>query len=284
MSSQDAQDRGKAHRGRRTPYELVFTEGEFESITFPRIAREAEENGVDPSEPERFEFLSVAADVVREVTPDEAPPEAIDQYRLLLFHAFNFWRAGRRLMVVETALARYLVESGTPIGGGELDLPSEALYLQLPANLFWSSISPDTPPEPIDGFFLCRSLRPDHRNELVSHLEVLVVLGIHRSRAGFSVIPLRTELDLAIADSLVGSERTGGDFSNVLPGGEISGLYSILTTGEVLKLIASVLTYARRHPRDLVEVATAEMAPDDQPPSTNLSHTRITLGTDLEEP
>jgi hypothetical protein len=157
-------------------------------------------------------------------------------------------------------------------------MPADAVYLQLPANLFWSSISPEVAPEPIDGFFLTRSFRRSHRDKLVAHLEVLIVLGIRRSRAGFSVIPLRSEMDPEIGEIWRTAERAGGDFSNTLPGGEISGLYSILTTNEVLKLLGRVLIYAERHPEDLLEVATAGSGHDGGAPLTHLSFTRITLG------
>jgi hypothetical protein len=257
---------------------LVFTEGDFESVVFPRIAREALENEVDPAEPERFEFLSVAADVIREVTPEDAPPEALDQYRLLLFHAFNFWRSGRPLFVLDPAAARFLVESTSSLQGWSFTMPADSIYLQLPANLFWSSISPEIAPEPIDGFFLTETVRPDHRRELVGHLEVLVVLGIRRSRAGFSVIPLRTELAPFADEVWATPERSGGDFRNVLPGGEISGLYSILTTGEVLKLLARVFAYADRHPQDLIAFPTGGGRHDGEPPPTHLAYTCITLG------
>lgn len=263
---------------RRTPYELVFTEGDFESVVFPRIVREAIENDVDIGEPERFEFLTVAADTIRELVPDEAPPDALDQYRALLFHAFNFWRAGRVLYIMDLAAARFLVESPQAMEGWAFSIPASAMYLQLPANLFWSSISPETPPEPIDGFFLTRSVRPDHRGRLVGHLEVLVVLGIHRSRAGFSVIPVRTELDPEEEDPWSPPERPNGDFKNVLPGGEIAGLYSILTTGEVLKLVARALAYVERHPTDLEEVPGTRAHEPGDPPPTHLGYTRITLG------
>jgi hypothetical protein len=41
----------------------------------------------------------------------------------------------------------------------------------------------------------------------------------------------------------------GRDFENVLPGGEMAGLYSILTTAEALKLVARLLWYVEATPR-----------------------------------
>ena len=37
------------------------------------------------------------------------------------------------------------------------------------------------------------------------------------------------------------------DFDNILPGGEMAGLYSILTTTEALKLLARALWYLDTH-------------------------------------
>ncbi len=262
---------------RRTPYEMVFIDGDFESNVFPRIRDEAAETGIDPTEPERFEFLSIAADVVRDLTPEGAGPEALDLYRLLLFHAYNFWRSGRRVFTLDTAAARFLVEAAIPLEGWSFEMPGDAVYLQLPANLFWSSITPSTPPEPIDGFFLTFSKRPDFRQRLVGHLEVLIVLGIHRSRAGFSVIPLSTEVGAGMEELWAAEPREDGDFHNVLPGGDISGLYSILTTTEVFKLIGRVFAHAARNPDALVEVIPDASRAEAEPPPSLLPITRIAL-------
>lgn len=275
-------------RARLTPYELVFTEGEFESRTFPRIRREAVEQAVDAAEPERFDFLSTAGEVLRQLVPEESPPDALDQYRALLYHAYHFWAAGRPLYTVEPAVARYLVESAPRLQGWAFRPPADACYLQLPANLFWSSIAPDTPPEPVDGFFLTSSETVGPQGVAFRTLELLVVLGIRRSRAGFSIIPLRMQLEGEISDWWEEAERTGGDFENVLPGGELSGLYSMLTTGEVFKLVAWICWYIDSFPESLRDIAAAEPGGDAQePPVSRLAYRQLTLegagaGPDLD--
>lgn len=268
-----------APSARMTPYELVFTGGEFEANVFPRISAEAEEQGVSTLRPEPFAFLSTAADVVREVTPEDAPPEALDQYRALLFHAYHFWRDGRKLYVIERAAARYLVEAGRSIDAGGATLPFSAAYLQLPTNLFWGSIDTTTPPEPIDGFFLTQHEGTDPLGEPFHRLELLMVLGIRRSRAGFSVIPLASELDESLDALLREPVRPEGDFANVLPGGEIDGLYSVLTAAEALKLVVRTFAYAGRNPEAVVPALPPETRPDAAvAPPTHLAHTLITLG------
>ncbi|MEX2583860.1 MAG: hypothetical protein WD766_11330 [Gemmatimonadota bacterium] len=269
-----------------SPYELVFTEGDFESRVFPRIRTEAEAQEVDALRRERFDFLSTAGEVVRQVTPEEAPPEALEQYRALLFHAYHFWHGGKRLYALDAAVARYLVETAPRLAEWEFSLPSSSVYLQLPANLFWSSISPETPPEPVDGFFVTTSDVSDPLGEPAQQIEILLVLGIRKSRAGFSVIPLLTETGRGIMEAWGAEGREDGDFTTDLPGGDIDGLYSILTTGEVLKLVGRVFWYIDSFPEGLVEVPALENVDDDDgPPASHLEYVRITLsGGGEEEP
>jgi len=265
---------------RLTPYELVFTEGDFESRIFPGILEEATAEKVDPLSRERFEFLSRVGDVVREMVTEDSPPEALEQYRAILYHAFNFWQGGRTLLVLESAAARYLVEAAPKLDEWDFRLPAESAYLQLPANLFWSSVSPESVPEPVDGFFVAAGTGTDPVGEPYRLLEVLVVLGIRRSRAGFSVIPLSTPVGAGIEAAWTGEQtREDGDFTNVLPGGEIAGLYSILTAGEVLKLVGRAFWYVDTAPESLLEVIRTEPRTEAEgPPPTNLAHVRITLG------
>ncbi len=253
-------------RPRLTPYELAFGEPVFEATTWPALLREAENADVDPAERQRFSFLSVGSDALREVIPPDAPAEALDQYRALLFHAFNFWRLGRRVYLAEPAVARFLVESAPDLGGWRFALPYPSVYVQLPANLFWASITPDSTPEPVDGFFATVADEADPLDIPFQRLEVLMVLGIRRERAGFSVIPFDTEVGRGIAPPWLAPEGrdTGKDFENTLPGGELSGLYSILTTAEAFKLLARVFWYTERNPTDVVlEEGTEGLAPED---------------------
>lgn len=268
-------------RARRTPYELVFASDGFEGQIFPKIHREAEVRGVDPLHLERFGFLSVAADAIRGLVPPEAPPEALEQHRALLFHAFNFWRYGKRLFLLEPAAARYLVEAAPALGDWEFSLPHPSVYVQLPPNLFWGSISPDSTPEPVDGFFAAVTDAEDGLGRPFQRLEVLVVLGIRRDRAGFSVIPFDTEVGPGIAAVWASAEgrEEGQDFQNILPGGELSGLYSILTTAEVLKLLARSFWYVDLFPESVSLEATPERDGEQgAPPRARLPFSRISLG------
>jgi hypothetical protein len=271
---------GGAARARLTPYELVFTE-RFESEVFPKIVAEANRHGVDLLQPDRFQLLAAVGDAVRDVVPPEAPPDALEQYRALLYHAFHFWSFEKRLYLLEPPTARYLVEAAPGLEGWELTVPQPSFYLQLPANLFWGSVSPEATPEPVDGFFVTSTTAEDALGLPFRRVAVLVVLGIRRHRAGFSVIPFDTEVGPGIAAewALPGGRETRADFQTVLPGGEIGGLYSILTTSEVLKLVARTLWYIDRFPEDLQleEPIAGEERPGEMP-LPRLPYHRIGLG------
>ncbi|HET7233972.1 MAG TPA: hypothetical protein VFJ16_28430 [Longimicrobium sp.] len=256
-----------------TPYEIAFGEAGLENRVFPRILAEAEEHGEDPASRERFAFLSLAGDAARDMAPPEAGGEALEEYRALLFHAVNFWRFGRRLYMLEPAVARYLVEASPVLDGWQFRLPTPSLYVQLPPKLFWASIATDVPPEPVDGFFATVADCRDPLGAAYQELNLLMVLGLRRGRAGFSVIPFETEVGPGIPATWAdGPGREGAkDFENILPGGEMSGLYSILTTTEALKLLARAMWYVDQNPGQVEPLAAPERRAEERPGSVPLS-------------
>jgi hypothetical protein len=277
----DAEERAAA-QPRLTPYELVFTEL-FETEVFPRIEAEGAAHDVDPLHPDHFPLLRAVGEAVRDVVPEEAPPEALEQYRALLYHAFCFWRYGKRLYLLDPPLARFLIEAEPAFEQWELAFPHPAFYLQLPTNLFWGSISPDATPEPVDGFFVSSSTADDPLGVPFQRVGILAVLGIRRNRAGFSVIPFDTEAGPGItAEWLSGEGREGGgDFKSSLPGGEMAGLYSILTVREVLKLLGRCFWYIDQFSEDVMLAEATEVTPveeDGALPPPRLEYFRVTLG------
>jgi len=228
---------------RVTPYELAFGEAGMEEHLFVAIEAEVDAGGIEATRLDRFTLIPAAERALRDLVPEEAPPEATEQHRVVLFHAFNFWRFGRRFFLLEPEVARGLVDDPPPIGPDKLPVPHPAFYVQFPANLFWASIAPDTPPEPVDGFFVTAFDGTDPLGDPFRHLHALMILGIRRNRAGFSAISLETESGPRIStDWLEQQARDGGsDFENVLPGGEMQGMYSILTIGEAQKLLGRAL-------------------------------------------
>lgn len=265
-----------------TPYEMAFGEAGFETRVFPRIQAEADTHGEDPAQRERFGFLTLAGDAAREMVPPEASVEALEEYRALLYHAFNFWRFGRRMYVLEPPVARYLVEAAPALAGWELSLPAPSVYARLPPNLFWASISTGVPPEPVDGFFATIADGRDPLGAPFQELQVLMVLGLRRARAGFSVIPFATEAGPGIPATWAEAPGREGakDFANILPGGEMAGLYSILTTTEALKLLARALWYVETHPEDVEPLVAPERRGEDRPgqvPLSRLAYHRVRL-------
>jgi hypothetical protein len=267
---------------RLTPYELAFLEGDFETRVFPLIQDEAEARGEDPARRERFVFLAAGGEAIRDIIPPDAPAEMLEEYRALFYHAYNFWRFGRRLYVVEPAVARYLVEGAPTLAEWEFAAPYDGLYIQLPPNLFWASIGTDVPPEPVDGFFVTVARDRDPLGVPFMDVQALMVLGIHRLRAGFSVVAFDTEAGPGIPPVWAEPGREQGtDFENVLPGGDIAGLYSILTTSEALKLVARILWYVESHAEDVTGAPAAERRSWDRPgsvPLSRLEYHRVRLG------
>ena len=273
------------HPARITPYELVFGAPDFEARIFPRIGDEADVSGSDPLHRSRFAFLTSATELARSLVPEEAPAEALEQHEALLYHAYNFWRYGKRVYLLEAPVARYLVEAAPSPGEWELVLPHPSVYLQLPPNLFWASVSPESTPEPVDGFFVTSAEGDDPLGEPYREVQVMAVLGIRRDRAGFSVIPFVTEAGPGIAAAWAeASVREGGDaFRSVLPGGEISGLYSLLTTDEALKLLARALWYVDAHPDALaLETPPERRGAEEQGalPLPRIPYVRVSLGSE----
>lgn len=272
-----------AGSARLTPYEIAFMDGDFESRVFPMIQEEAEGRREDAASRERFVFLGTGGDAIRDIIPPDAPPEMLEEYRALFYHAFNFWRFGRRLYVLDPAVARYLVEGAPRLEEWTFTAPFDSVYLQLPTNLFWASIGTDVPPEPVDGFFVTLCNGCDPLDVPFTDVQVLMVLGIHRLRAGFSVIPFDMEVGAGIPPLWTepGRDR-GADFENVLPGGDIAGLYSILTTSEALKLVARAFWYIENHAEDVTSAPAPERRSSDRPGSVPLSRLdfhRVRLGS-----
>lgn len=272
---------------RTTPYEVAFAATPYETEVFATIAADAELHGTDPLLLEPFSLLPSAGEAVRAFVPPDAPPEAFEQYRALLYHGFNYWRFDRSTLLVLPAVARYLVEAQPRMEQWEVALPHPSLYLQLPPNLFWGSVSPDSTPEAVDGMFVTGATVRGASSLPFLRLEVLLVLGLRRDRAGFSIIPFDTEAGPGIAAAWgeAGSREKGSDFENILPGGELAGLYSLLTVGEVLKLLGRILWYIDTYPGDL----SALIVPGPSPPASSgamppsrIPHRVINLGTSEE--
>ncbi len=269
---------------RITPYELGFPGREFAERWFSAIGEEVAAREVDPSDPGAFLLLGEVGRMVRELQGEDRGPDALRRFGALVYHGYHFHDAGEPLLLLETPAARYLVDgsaeaegsgahppsgsSGTPgLPAWTGELPEPAGYLQLPRHLFWVHSEGEGVPEPLDGFFWTRAGD--------AGLALTAIAGIRGDRPGFSILPL-PPVPLKDAGRWV-TERIrsdGADFATTLPGGELDRLYSLLTTGELLKLAALVFAYRGAVPHAMGE---RERAGEGGVHPTTLEYRRLRL-------
>ncbi len=254
---------------RVTPFELLLPEEGFADQRFPLIREEAEEREADISDPERFALLSQVGAVLREIRGEDDPPQLIQQYGVLLFHAFHFWQEGHPFFLLKTGVVRYLVGAGPKAGDWALSLPGPAGYVQLPQHLFWVPGGEDAPPESLDGFFWSAAGG--------EKLSLLVVMGIRKDRPGLSVVPLPT-LPLSAAGEWAAMQvrPEGQDFHSSLPGAELENLYSLEAGAEAVKLATRVFWYLDVFPASVAEGVRGPEDGDGPQPS-RLGFRRIGL-------
>ena len=254
---------------RLTPYEVGIPGREFARERFGAIREEAGARGVDAGDPEAFVQLGEVGRTLRILQGEERGGDALRSLSSFLFHSFHFHEAGERLTLLSTDLSRFLVGSRADGEGWEGELVDRAGYLQLPARLFWSHPEPDGPAEDIDGIFWAATSDES--------LHLLVALGLRADRPGLSLIPL-PPMPLADACAWGGARARpeGVDFQTTLPGGEIEELYSLVTAGEVLKLVARAFDYMWRRPEGLREPESTAV-PDEPSRASALPFRRLVL-------
>jgi hypothetical protein len=107
-------------------------------------------------------------------------------------------------------------------------------------------------------------------------LHLLLAAGLREDRPGLSVVPLPdapfgeagTWLDASVRER-------GSDFATTIPGGELTGLYSLTAAGEVLKLVARLFFFMERSPGS---VRPGERGPEGAVPApSRLAYRRVGL-------
>ena len=252
---------------RPTPFELVFPDPADGAALMTAAREEAERLGVDAANPQSFVMLGSVATYLQRVQAPDAPATAVHQYGALLFHAAHHAGAGLRTYLVESHVARYLVD-GAPPGDG-VELPGDAGYVQLPRNLFWVRPHPDAPAEPVDGYHWTLGSG--------GYLHCLLALGMRGDRPGLVVVPV-PEAPWAEAETWLHAQvrEDSRDFETTLPGGELEGLLSLETAGEVLKLTSRLFRYLQVHAAAVVAEEPRTHGPEELPHS-GLSYSRVTL-------
>lgn len=256
---------------RITPFELAFPDREQADGLVTDVRAEAENRGADLEDWGAFNMLASVAGFLQRLREPDAPPEAFTDYGALAYHAYHFLTADAPVFLVTTHAARYLVDGGPDTD--HVEAPTRAGYAQLPRHLFWIHGGRESDPaEPVDGFFWLVG-----GDEV---LRLLLAVGMREGRPGLGVVRM-PDVPFADAPTWLHAEirEEGRDFATTLPGGDLEGLYSLTTSGEVLKLAARLFAYMR-HVSDAVEEMTsagvAEVA-EGQPAQSALPFRRITL-------
>jgi len=254
--------------GRITPYEVVFGVSGFAEREFPAIDEEANRVDAQGLRRDQFAGLESAGGALAQLVPDEAEPGALDYFLAILFHCFNFWKAGHRIYAFEAPVLCDLVDAPPPLEDWEPVVPNSSFYAEMPHNLFWSAVSEGQPPEPLEGFFVDVS-----RNSRSLEVDVLLVLGMRSDRPGFGVVG--ATIDLA----QIGELDEPDAFKSEIPGADLAGLYSIQRSSEIGILLLRLLWYIEAHPEslELVEGGTSRLRETGRTMPTALGHHRVSL-------
>ena len=185
------------------------------------------ERDVDILNADRVGMLVSSGELLRELLPEDAPAEAIQQIARLVYHCFHFRIAGKPVFEIPEDVLRELLHTGFVAGPAHVPPPDRAGYVMLPRNRVWSRITEDAHAEALDGFFFVGD-------------QILYVLGLMQGRPGFSIMEVSaaraSDETTSVADLKARPE--GEDFANVLPGGELQGHFAITNIAEALKLAA----------------------------------------------
>jgi hypothetical protein len=204
---------------RSTPFDLVF--GDTALRIFSGISTALGQSGTEPRHRDAFLMVREVVTLLRELRPEEGLGEGIDQLAALVHHSYLFWAAGCPVVELPTEHLGDLLGSSLPDAEEHQEPP--AYYVQLPERRIWAQAVSGVPPEPLDGCFVYAS--PEGTS-----LRVLGVLGLHRERAGFTVVEVAGPRPVALV-------RPDGSqlFSPTLPGGAAARLFSLAGGEEMLE-------------------------------------------------
>ena len=194
-----------------TPFALVF--GELAEERFPALKASLTGAGIDPADRDAFVLDRAVTEFLRDLVPEDAPPESLHEFIAVLQHSFLFWEAGANVALPESSA----VPSRAP------HAPTAPLYLQLPSHLYWGQLEPDAPHEPLDGIFI-------HRWK--EGVRALAIFGMHPERPGFSVAEVAGTAPAPLSKRADGS----APFAPLMEGGAAAGLRSVSGPAELLAL------------------------------------------------
>lgn len=207
---------------RITPFELVF--GELADDRFPALKVSLAAAGIDPLDRDGFVLDRAVTEFLRDLVPEDAPPESLNEFIAVLQHSYLFWDAGCQVIVADEAGktgASILVD--VPLTSALPALSAVPAYFQLPSHLYWGQLEPDAPHEPLDGFFL---------HAFGDGIRALGVFGVHRERPGFTV----SEVNGSAPVTLAPRPDRSAPFAPLMDGGVAAGLRSVAGPEELLAL------------------------------------------------
>lgn len=253
---------------RITPYEIVL--GPLESTAFPEIRAEAERRGTDVRRRDQFLLLAAVGATLKDMVPEDAPAEAIDEYGELLYEGYQFWEYGHRLYVLSEEVTSLLTQPVFDVGAWQLAAPPSC-YVQFPYQRLWARVSAEAPYEPVDGcFVVVDDTQPAPQGG--AHLRVQLVMGFRANRPGLSLVSYRTDLDPrdAAEHANVPWREEGAAFANAIPGGERKDYRSLATTSELEALVLRTLFYL-----DTNSTALSAVEGSAEEGATRLAHVRV---------
>lgn len=204
---------------RTDPFTLVF--GELAEERFPALKASLASSGKDPFDRDSFILDQAVTEFLRDLVPEDAPPESLHEFIAVLQHGYLFWANGARIVSITA--------TGLPSTGSHApSAPHAPLYLQLPSHLYWAQLEPDEPHEPLDGFFIY---------PIGQGVRALAIFGVHPERPGFSVAEVAGERPAPLPPRPDGS----APFAPLMDGGAAAGLRSVAGPDELLALAWSSL-------------------------------------------
>lgn len=204
---------------RTDPFTLVF--GELAGERFPALQASLAASGKDPFDRDAFILDQAVTEFLRDLVPEDAPPESLHEFIAVLQQGYLFWANGARIVSVTTVGLPSALTHAPPA-------TLAPLYLQLPSHLYWAQLEPNEPHEPLDGFFVHGSGQG---------LRALAIFGVHPERPGFSVAEVAGEPPAPLPLRPDGS----APFAPLMEGGAAAGLRSVAGPNELLALAWSSL-------------------------------------------
>ena len=198
---------------RVSPFDVVF--GELADERFPGLKVSLAGGGVDATDRDAFILDRAVTEFLRDLVPEDAPPESLHEFIAVLQHSYLFWNGAKR--------SRLITDTGLPGAAHAPHAPDAPLYLQLPSHLYWGQLEPDAPHEPLDGFFI---------HPLGAGIRALAIFGLHPDRPGFSVAEVKGTTPAPLLPRADGS----APFAPQMDGGKNAGLRSVSGPDELLAL------------------------------------------------